>query len=411
MSISIFNITPNTYKYVGGSFNTPNTVVPFPYQYAFGINDVGYGYTTPFTTSPYQNVAGGNSNVGFFPYADYNVIGLGWLINGPGLIDIPIIDIDSISQTITINEPYVFISGQSYTFSGNVETNEFFEGQTPVAGGYSVYCATPNVIHTANNNSELIQLSNVLLSSNYNTLYDAIYNLLDSNYTVVNYDLPDFPTNGLVTLVQSGFSSSFDVSFANNNPFWYSISQVGGGNFYFPNGAPSMSGNAIVFNGSYTNALITDPSNIPIGNSDYTISVWFNPSNLSGPQGLVGWGNYGTTNQCNALRLADGELINYWWDDDLVTFSSGISIGNWYNAVCTYQSSTNTRIMYLNGITIAYDNPTGTHAVPNANNTTIGYSGYGSSYFDGLIQNVAIYNNALGPIDVSNYYQAFLPLI
>ncbi len=38
-------------------------------------------------------------------------------------------------------------------------------------------------------------------------------------------------------------------------------------------------------------------------------------------------------------------------------------------------------------------------------------AGSGSDLFYGLIQNVAIYNNALSPIDVSNYYQAFLPLI
>ena len=329
MSSPIFNIVPNTLKYVGGTPNTPNTVMPFPYQYAFGINDVGYGYTI----------------------------------------------------------------------------EEYFNGITPPSGGYVVYAPTPYQMNTANDDTALIQLANVLLSQNYTTVYDAIYNLLDNNYCVFNYDLPDFPTNGLVALVQSGFSSSFDTSFANNNSFWYSMTQLGGGNFYF-NALPSMSGSAIVFNGTSTLATITDPSNIPTGNSQYTISAWFNTNQLNSG-GLVGWGTYGSANQVNAFRLVGSELLNYWWANDLVTIGANIQIGTWYNATCTFDGTY--RTIYINGVQYAQDTPSG-HNVPSASNTTIGVTNT-TEFFDGLIQNVAIYNTALNAQDVLYYYEAWLPII
>lgn len=43
------------------------------------------------------------------------------------------------------------------------------------------------------------------------------------------------------------------------------------------------------------------PNDVPIGDSSYTIAAWFLPDQ-TGDRGIVGWGNYGTGSQVNALR-------------------------------------------------------------------------------------------------------------
>jgi hypothetical protein len=157
---------------------------------------------------------------------------------------------------------------------------------------------------------------------------------------------------------------------------------------------------------------INDATNIPIGNSSYTIACWFNTSLIGDAYGLVGWGNYGTNNQANAFRLtSDGNLVNYWWSNDLTTSGLNLQTNTWYCGICTYNASTNTRTIYLNGINVAEDNPSGTHNVTTATNTTIGYTGTYSNLFDGLIFNVGIYNQPFTAQNASDYYEAILPLI
>ena len=69
--------------------------------------------------------------------------------------------------------------------------------------------------------------------------------------------------------------------------------------------------------------------------------------------------------------------------------------------------------IYLNGTSVAQDNPSGnTHNVTTGANTTIAYNDIsGTSPFNGLLFNAAIYNKVFTAQDASNYYQAILPLI
>ena len=331
--MSTFNITPNVFKYVSGSTNLPNTVSPYPYQYAFGINDVGYGTT--------------------------------------------------------------------------LETG-FVNGKTPVSGGYTVYCPTPNIIHTADNDTDLIQLANVLMGSNYTNVADCIYNLLDNGYCVFNYDLPDFPTNGLVVMLQSGFSSSFDTSFSGSYGQWFNLTQVGSNSYFqFQGGPPVMSGNYIEFNGSVVNA-VSGSGNIPAGSSSYTISAWvLTNDNTISQQYILSWGAE-SPNQMNSLLLNAGDPTNSYYSNDI---SAGITLSNdaWYNITATYDEGTNMRSIYINGTLYNESLVDGPLAVPTGTNCYVGCSPNSDNFFNGLIGNVSIYNTALSADDVYYYYNQWLP--
>ena len=422
MSAPIFNIVPNVVY--GFDYYVPNTLTPYQCTMCIGINDVGYGETTPYTTAGAQNVSGTDSNVGYFPYLDYTYVGLGWLANGVGVTNGVVTDISG--QLITI-DGQTFVSGQTYTFSGNILiTNGFYNGTTPPSGGWTIYYTDSSYnlyTQVAQNTNDLLEITNYLSNNNYTNVWDAIQwyfgstNVLGGSQILANYDLPNFVTsvnnyNNLALCFLSGYSMSFDYNFyAGELNYWVDLAQS---NFCTIIGAFAISGTgaqtAIQFNGTDTYCSIAYSGNnfVPIGNDNYTISVWFNANTLNSG-GLVGWGNYGTNDECNALRISTaGELINYWWNDDL-TVSVELATGQWYNAVCCYDGATNTRSIYLNGTLVGSDNPIGTHAVPNADNLTIGVTN-DYEYFDGLIQNVNIYNVCLTPAQILQNYYALQPI-
>ena len=351
MSVPIFNIEPNVV--ITNDYNLPNTLTPYQCYMAIGFNDVGYGESS--------------------------------------------------------------VTG-------------FYNGETPPTYGWTIYYSdSSGNIYTqvAQNTNDLLQITNYLSNSNFTNVWDAIIwyygstNTLGGSQILANYNLPNFVTgtnnySELALCFLSGYSMSFDYNlYAGEFNYWIDLAQS---NFVQINGAFAISGTgaqtAIQFNGTdtYCNIAYSGENFVPIGNTDYTISVWFNANTLN-DGGLVGWGNYGTDDECNAFRISTaGELVNYWGDDDL-TVSPELATGQWYNAVCCYTNieGVNTRSIYLNGTLVGSDNPIGTHAVPNADNLTIGVTNT-SEYFDGLIQNVNIYNVCLTPSQILQNYYALQPI-
>jgi hypothetical protein len=330
----------------------------------------------------------------------------------------------SSSETYNALRPYnsAVVIGLNDVGYGSTGDLGYWNGATPSYYGYVVYIPNQGTTSTMStqicyNDNQLINIASEVLGSKINNIYDALISLIgDYNCLVMNYNLPDFPTNGLSAFVFSGFSQSFPEQFSGAYTQWWSANNASitspSYNFFSVNtGNLTMDATtfALVFNGTQY-CTINDGTNIPVGNSNYTIACWFNANTL-GASGLVGWGNYGTSNECNALRLAGTELDNYWWDNDLVTSGANIQIGTWYCAICTYDNATNTRTIYLNGVNVAQDNPSGTHNVTTATNTTIAYTGTGSDIFDGLIINAGIYNESFTEQNASDYYNAFLPFI
>ena len=66
--------------------------------------------------------------------------------------------------------------------------------------------------------------------------------------------------------------------------------------------------------------------------------------------------------------LNNNGFRHYWWGNDLDVTTTALTVNNWFNVVARYSGSTNTRDLWLNNSRIGFDNPSGRHAVPNANN-------------------------------------------
>jgi len=235
----------------------------------------------------------------------------------------------------------------------------------------------------------------------FGTLSDAMNWAIYEGYFVTNQEYPTIVTSGCVLNLDSNFPPSYPLVFDT----WYDLTG---------NNNTGLLNNGITYNSSLRGSLLlngTDQyvsfsatTDIPVGNSNYTISVWFNPSTTSGDRGLVGWGNFGTTNQVNALKITSSGLVNYWWANDLQANYS-FTIGDWYNAVATFDGTT--RSLWINGSLISSDTPVG-HNVPYSTNLEIGVTN-GIEFFGGNMGEVQIFNRALSSTEVYDNYNALYP--
>ena len=257
---------------------------------------------------------------------------------------------------------------------------------------------------TALSDAALIISINKLAASKssgpFATLTNAITWAISEGYFIINQLYPSIITIGCVLNLDASLPASYPLVLSN----WYDLS--GNGNTGTLNGATYSSssyGNLLFVSSSSNYISFASTSNIPSGNDNYTISTWFNPSSL-GTKGLVGWGNYGTTNQSNSFRLSATGLVNSWGGNDL-SVTTGLSTGAWYNAVATFNGTT--REIWVNGVSSGSDTPT-SHNVTTTSNLTIGRTNT-SEYFDGSIGEVQIFNSALSSTEIVQNYNALLP--
>jgi hypothetical protein len=130
----------------------------------------------------------------------------------------------------------------------------------------------------------------------------------------------------------------------------------------------TLNGNATyTANGKFGGGLLLDGSgdfvscgsstltNLPIGNSNYTISVWVKSAVLN-TGGYIGWGEYGSNNRVNAFRTNNDGIQNYWWGNDLIHSSPALNLLNqWHHAVVNYNGTN--RTIYFDGALLKTDTP------------------------------------------------------
>ncbi|MBN2063704.1 MAG: immunoglobulin domain-containing protein [Sedimentisphaerales bacterium] len=183
-------------------------------------------------------------------------------------------------------------------------------------------------------------------------------------------------------------------------------------NYSWETGADGKVDGALIFDYKYALGTLKADGTmnaIPVGDEPYTMSIWIKGPLFSGNNaGLMGWGNYGNYNQCNALAMYTGNrsaVNNYWWDNDL-TASRGYNLDDnqWHQVVATYDGDIKT--IYIDGVYAGSNNPL-PHNVQSSVNFYIGKANTTSAtgeFFNGAIDEVAVYNYALTELDVAYSY-------
>jgi len=139
-------------------------------------------------------------------------------------------------------------------------------------------------------------------------------------------------------------------------------------------------------------SLSSTPSNIPTGNTHYTLQAWIKPDlHDTTSRGIVGWGGWGTSNAVNALKLYQISSTyyanNYWWSNDLQANSGNLADGSWHFIVARFDGTT--RQILVDNTSKGTNTPSG-HNVTTANNVKIGVTNNLTEDFDGLIDEIRI---------------------
>ena len=207
--------------------------------------------------------------------------------------------------------------------------------------------------------------------------------------------------NGLVLHLDASNPSSYDGS----GTQWDDIS--GNGNHVTMQNAGSISydsSNKFFNTGANGYFSRASGTNIPAGNSNYTMIVYVNQPQWQDGNGFISIGGFGSGNRSNALRIRSGglgNLVHYWWGNDMNVNSNQASLNNWLYIVAKFDGTT--RSVWVNGVLAGQDTPSG----HNVNSSLIQISKtYGSEYQRGKIKVAMIYNRALSSNELSQNYTA-----
>lgn len=182
-------------------------------------------------------------------------------------------------------------------------------------------------------------------------------------------------------------------------------------NIVSPNGIVSggWDGNGLSLDGSNDWANRAAP-NLPTG-SVMTAEAWIYPKGYpdANYNGIISWGARTGGNTLVLSIQNNGRPSMATWGNDFVPTTGPVATLNAWNHIAVVLNGTSTATLYLNGEAVS-----GTmsgSSVPNviSSNLGIGVTDYGARFFNGLIDEVKVYNRALSAQEMASRYTAVKP--
>jgi hypothetical protein len=327
------------------------------------------------------------------------------------------------AETLALKKGNFWI-GTGDVGKGPTSTTGYWNGITPPAGGYTIYlnkASNGQSIYVANNDAQLISLTNGIAGTNYTTANECFnYYAGQSDKMVFNRDYEGIITNGLLLNLDAGFTPSYPK----NGTTWYDISG-GGTNVTLINGPTYNSSNSgvVVFDGGDDSSVNYSP-NLSSAGGTKTVLCWCWPDS-TGPSnqytGLVSWGGRGNNNPSSALLLSLNTEASTWyvgsayWYNDYVpnTLSVNKNAWNMVGIISRQQSvpnSNNTTLICGNsgGLNYSTGNSSDVNRSINTSNVdlAIGSTDIVNRAFKGRIANVLIYNRELTTSEILQNFNA-----
>ncbi len=157
--------------------------------------------------------------------------------------------------------------------------------------------------------------------------------------------------------------------------------------------------------GQLTMSAWVKPRSIPTASNYYTILAKAKVSEDENAYSLYIKGNDLAFYYCNGADSTCGGAPHEIKTDD----SPGLVADRWYHLAITYNDSANDVVLYIDGIAgteiVTLGSPETSSVVTSTNNINIGSNDAQSELFDGLIDDVRIYNRALSASEINRLYQ------
>jgi Concanavalin A-like lectin/glucanases superfamily len=145
-------------------------------------------------------------------------------------------------------------------------------------------------------------------------------------------------------------------------------------------------------------------TNIPNINASQTLSAWVNiPSTAAVYDIVVPELNGSGANQ---LRISGGDIQVSQWGGAVTITGGAVSINTWHMLTWTYNSVGPVSTVYIDGVQSGATSATATQAfTPTAVYIGSYGAGAGNENFNGIIDDVRIYNRVLSAADVAQLFQ------
>ena len=236
--------------------------------------------------------------------------------------------------------------------------------------------------------------------------YTSLYEI-GSDLTLLPIEYGDTSLVGYWDFEEGSGSTAYDISGSGNNGTWNGTSTTR----YTTGKVGSYSG---IFNGSgdYLRGNLIQNSNLDISES-VTVSAWINPTqNVSSYKWIAG--------SSESPSAIDGYML-YWSSDSLrftinhystnKAYSSYVlsnNLNTWVHVVGVYDKALGVIKIYVNGIPGTSDTYSSNINITANSRNIIGSIGNNPSqyYWNGLIDDVRIYNRALSADEISALYSA-----
>jgi hypothetical protein len=181
------------------------------------------------------------------------------------------------SESLALNKGNWWI-GTGDSNKGPSDVTGYYAGVTPPSSGYTIYIKREDnlpSIFVAENDQELINLTNLITESNFSTIQQClIYYQTQDDKLCVNREIENIVTDGLVLNLDAGYVPSYPTS----GTTWYDLS--GNGNDGTLVNGTTFSGDSLVFDGvdDYVDCGINSIFNL--SDNDFTIEtfVYFDSS-------------------------------------------------------------------------------------------------------------------------------------
>ena len=156
-----------------------------------------------------------------------------------------------------------------------------------------------------------------------------------------------------------------------------------------------------------------DVGTLPIAGSSFTLESWIAAS-TSPPKTQTVIGTHGGNQAGRSVNLRvhdDGRLGLNFGNNELTSPTGTVSFGDTHHVVATYDSATDTTSLYVDGAVVASgDQGPFTYA---GNEFYVGrYKDHNKKgeYFDGILDDVAVYDHTLSSTDVAAHFEAGMRL-
>jgi hypothetical protein len=203
---------------------------------------------------------------------------------------------------------------------------------------------------------------------------------------------PDSNTVGLLHLDDGTGTTAMDSSSRNNHGILYGYIISG------PMWTTGQVGGALEFDGADDHVVVSSPSNLPLGNDARTIELWAKVDSFAHDTVLVTWGYYGGQ-RMSAIALKGYSAFFFWGYGADVNGYGGKQPGIWYHVAFTFDGSVGK--LYVNG---ALESSATLPLNTVSSDLYMGKGQWGGGYYNGLIDEVAIWNKALTATEIQNHY-------